>query len=146
MRVCPHRIGEQVDFHTADNPNDLWPQTTWQQDTSGTFAMASSSAHALGSTGGSETHTLTESEMPAHKHRLSVSGPSNQGFLPQNSTQLGSVMNGGPNPSSTNYNGMIQDRVTTNWANTALMENVGGGSAHSVLNPYRAVNRWKRVA
>lgn len=69
MRMCPHRIGEQVDFTTTDNPNVIWPQTTWTA-VEGSFPLASNSSHSLGSTGGSETVTLTTAQMPSHTHTV----------------------------------------------------------------------------
>ena len=69
MRMCPHRIGEQVDFHTADDPNNLWPQTQWNQ-VQGSFPLASSGSHALGSSGGAEDVTLTASQIPKHRHLI----------------------------------------------------------------------------
>jgi len=143
MRVCPHRIGEQVDFHTADNPNDLWPQTTWQQDTSGTFAIASSSAHALGSTGGSETHTLTVQEMPSHGHTMTDI----VGIISGTST---SVPRSRGNFTLTSYWNLINVASGTRYdaygPGTWTIPNSGGGSAHSIMPPFVAVNRWKRVA
>ena len=52
------------------NPADLFGGT-WQELT-GRFLLGRSTAHAAGSTGGEEEHTLTSNEMPAHTHN----GPS----------------------------------------------------------------------
>ena len=43
-------------------------------DLSGRVPLGVSQAHALGSTGGSETVTLTESELPAHTHEVPQHG------------------------------------------------------------------------
>ena len=44
---------------------------TWEE-IQGKFLLGRSTAHAAGTTGGEETHTLTSNEMPAHTHN----GPS----------------------------------------------------------------------
>lgn len=54
----------------AVNPSTLFGGT-WEAIT-GKFLLSTSSSHALGTTGGEETHTLTKSEMPSHTH----TGPS----------------------------------------------------------------------
>lgn len=46
-------------------------------DLSGRVPLGVSQAHALGSTGGSETVTLTESELPAHMHEVPQHGHAN---------------------------------------------------------------------
>lgn len=46
-------------------------------DLSGRVPLGVSQAHALGSTGGSETVTLTESELPAHVHEVPQHGHAN---------------------------------------------------------------------
>lgn len=42
---------------------------TWER-IQGRFLFAADSKHAAGSTGGEETHKLTESEMPSHNHGI----------------------------------------------------------------------------
>lgn len=46
-------------------------------DLSGRVPLGVSQAHALGTTGGSETVTLTESELPAHVHQVPQHGHAN---------------------------------------------------------------------
>lgn len=46
-------------------------------DLSGRVVIGVSGTHALASTGGSETHTLTESELPAHSHIVPSHGHAN---------------------------------------------------------------------
>ena len=79
-------------------------------------------------TGGSKTHTLTVDELPAHSHDYAVAeydGPYDYG------TNL--VIN---NVSET----------TSGRNRNANTEPVGGGSAHSIMNPYIVVYMWKRTA
>lgn len=129
MRVCPHRIGEEIEFNDSTDPNALWASTQWTQITDGRVTLASSSSHALGDTGGSETHTLTVSEMPSHRHGIG--------------TNFGSA---GTATTTWSYTAsMMRGREWNNDANNAI-QNVGGGGAHNNMQPWRAVNRWRRVA
>jgi microcystin-dependent protein len=79
-------------------------------------------------TGGSKTHTLTTSEMPAHKHDWALSeydGPYDYGT----GGEAGNVAE------------------TTDGRNRNMnTETVGGGSAHNNVQPYITVYMWKRTA
>jgi len=104
------------------NPATLLSYGTWEafgagrvlvgKNTSGTFVTN-------GATGGAETHTLSEAEMPVHHHYT------NAGSTTKN-TDLGS----GDIPT---------------YANTAT-SSAGSGNAHNNLQPYIVVYMWKRTA
>lgn len=84
----------------------------------GTGNASDATAHALGDTGGTETHTLTESEMPAHTHSNSVASYAD-----------GSGVGTWPGGNSPFYG-------THTW-NT---ESTGGDTAHNNLQPYTVIN------
>lgn len=88
-----------------------------------TFLLASGSNYALGSSGGEKTHTLTENEIPSHRHTVKYvyynrgSGSSQTfGYISQNGDNIG------------------------------YSDYTGGGNAHNNMPPYLAVNMWKRTA
>ena len=90
----------------------------------GVFLLGTSSAHAIGSTGGEETHTLTIAEMPSHSHDV------NSGATV--------FANGGANDVS---------QVTGSRTYTYLdINNTGGGQAHNNMPPYKTVYIWERTA
>lgn len=76
-------------------------------------------------TGGSKTHTLTESEIPSHTHDISFEMSSNY------SSTSGDNVEGAPGT----------QRGTKTYTSTSF----GGGQAHNNLQPYITVYMWKRT-
>ena len=109
------------------NPSTLFGFGTWEriQDT---FLLAAGSTYSAGSTGGEATHTLTEGEIPAHRHIITY---------PNAGGPYGDAAIGYPESSGT----------TKTWmAEMCKTESVGGGTAHNNMPPYLAVYVWKRTA
>ena len=67
--MCPFPIGSVLQLTSSTDPNDEYPGTTWSK-INGVFLLGSSSGHALGTTGGAETLTLTEAQLPSHAHSV----------------------------------------------------------------------------
>lgn len=108
----------------ATSPETLFGGT-WEQ-LHDVFLLASSSSHALGSTGGEATHTLTRNEIPDHTHSFKYTGQSVTTGV--NSIRL---YQSAPNQ----YN-----------AYSGGQSSNCGGQAHNNMPPYMAVNMWKRTA
>ena len=108
----------------ATSPETLFGGT-WEQ-LHDVFLLASSSSHALGSTGGEETHTLTRNEIPNHTHSFKYTGQSVTTGV--NSIRL---YQSAPNQ----YN-----------AYSGGQSSNCGGQAHNNMPPYLAVNIWRRTA
>jgi hypothetical protein len=81
-------------------------------------------------TGGSKTHTLTESELPAHTH-------------PRGSRHWGGAANGASGRISANG---VSGAGVANDSDSGVTGSTGSGSAHNNLQPYIVVYMWKRTA
>lgn len=84
-------------------------------DLRGRFILGSSEDHPIGEIGGSETHTLSVAEMPAHSHTI-------RGIETLESVNGGSLFAGGENQLSTK--------------DSAETSETGEGSPMSILPPY----------
>lgn len=116
------------------NPSTLFPNTTWEK-IEGKFLLGSNSSHALGSTGGEETHTLTINEMPSHTH-----------IQNQHSHQVIGSLTGGLSSGEYLRAGAGSSKNSKYTDNTtATNQNTGGGNAHNNMPPYLTVNIWKRT-
>lgn len=102
----------------------------WEQ-IQNTFLLAAGSSYTAGSTGGEATHTLIESEIPSHTHRIHT------GFSGGNWVRhyFGFIANVGNDGQQNPIYDEAQNRTTA----------TGGGAAHNNMPPYLAVYMWKRT-
>ena len=113
----------------STNPQNLFGGT-WVQ-IKDRFLLAAGTTYKAGATGGEATHTLTNSEVPAHTHEMYSSNGGGDGtWTPDEGTYL-------------------VDSVSTvkkTWWARLGMNTAGGGAAHNNMPPYLAVYMWKRTA
>jgi microcystin-dependent protein len=86
------------------------------------------SGHTLGERGGEDSHTLTQSEMPAHSHPVMASSLANGGNNVPTNRFLGGAANAYHTPAN----------LTTLRAGT--ITNAGGGQAHLNDQPFLTLN------
>lgn len=90
------------------------------------FLLAAGDKYAAGKTGGEATHTLTENEIPAHRHSI---------WFPNAGGEQSAAI-GYPEAGSKN----------TWYAEASKTAGAGGGAAHNNMPPYLTVHVWKRTA
>lgn len=105
------------------NPSTLFGGT-WTQ-LKDRFLLGAGSTYSNGATGGEATHTLTESEMPAHTHKTSF------GFY--------ETGNSGYTFAFERFANNVGERIVES-------NYTGGGKPHNNMPPYLAVYMWKRTA
>jgi len=115
----------------STNPATLLGFGTWSAFSEGRVLIGIDSSDSdfdsVEETGGSKTHTLTEAQLPSHRHQVG-SNDSTAGF----GGAAGNVE-------------FVQDAGTGigNAVNTSF---TGSGSAHNNVQPYIVVYMWKRTA
>jgi len=107
----------------------IYGGTAWVK-IEGKFLLGTSSGHAVNSTGGTETVTLTLNQIPSHNH--TVCGGAGMIAFKNNA--------GTDDPTFHTTGG---SRAVMNLWNT---DNNGGGQAHNNMPPYRTVYIWERTA
>lgn len=134
-------IGIVVWFAQNKNPNTLFPGTKWQYiGENKTIRLAAASGNNVLSTGGSDSVTLTEAQMPAHSHAFSETTNSAGGHTHNRGTmeingQFAAVRRGG-NQNNT-LSGAFATR--THWnAGTSY----GGGDDAGGLWTFQASKGW----
>lgn len=96
------------------------------------FLLAAGAKHAVGSTGGEESHILTEPEIAPHKHAMA--------YGPESSASSTGFPYGIAAGSATNSAG------GRGYASNLGTFSAGGGQPHNNMPPYLAVYTWKRTA
>lgn len=121
-------IGAIYTATVATNPADLLGFGVWAAFGSGRTLVgkaASGTFATAGATGGAETHTLTEAQIPSHSHIQNVTANNGTGPYPRaDYTGDGSY---------SSYNQGVPTQVA------------GGGQAHNNLQPYIVVYMWQRT-
>ena len=173
-KIAAYPVGSIYCSIDSTDPGTLFGGT-WVAIGAGRALVAAGGGFAVGSEGGSDTHTLTVEEMPSHAHTAwtgeagwhghaartdtaNLTGSFNPGGLGVSASGICSL-GAGSQPSNSGY---ATDSSIVN-INASHMHNVGvdgagnhthtvgvgatgGGQAFSVRNPYIAVNMWRRTA
>lgn len=102
--------------------------TTWVK-IEGKFLLGTSSSHAINTTGGAETVTLTVNQIPSHNH---------------------GVCGGAGMIAFKNNAGAEDPTIKTTGSRAAVnlwsTDNSGGGQSHNNMPPYKTVYIWERTA
>lgn len=101
----------------------------------GAGAGAGLTNRALGSTGGSETHTLTSGQMPSHNHSIADPGHTHTW---NNGLEGDDAGDGGSNAEYTRIGGSVTG-VIANATTGILINNAGGGEPHNNMQPFLAL-------
>lgn len=128
MQQRSYPVGELLITRRGGNPATWMGFGTWTEHGSGRVLVGYDASdidfNTLDKTGGSKTHVLTESEIPAHTHTVPQGGTVANTAV-QRYADLGGYNNStGPQTSGT----------------------TGGGQAHNNLQPYITVYMWRRTA
>ena len=139
-------VGIIVDFGEEGknfDPNVTWAPQKWKKLEDGRVTIASNSSYPVGTNGGSTTHlhstkdhTLTVEEMPAHVHSFSKPAWANTEYRAGDRYFCAK----GWNSISTETFG------STNYTGGSRAHNHGDTGSASTMQPYTAVNRWKRIS
>ena len=126
-------IGSIYMSANSTNPSTLFSGTTWTQ-IQDTFLLAAGTTYTAGATGGSDTHTLTVSEMPSHNHTFTGSsktsgtddtdhshgGPSHSHSIPNNNVRAGG------SDASSSHVGFVASPSSGVWAVYQTSTDAGG--------------------
>lgn len=113
---------QSVDLSTPEKVAQYFGYGTWAAFGAGQFLLGASSTHAVGSTGGEETHTLTQNELPEYT--------------------IGRVYTSDTNVEKTGSWVSREPGSKTGFGPLRL----GGNKPHQNMPPYIVVYRWQRIA
>lgn len=69
LNLCPYKVGDVYVTTNTVNPADLWSGTSWTK-LEGRFLKATNSGEAPKTMGGSNSKTLSVTNMPSHNHSV----------------------------------------------------------------------------
>lgn len=114
-------------LNTEAKVKAVYGGTSWVK-IEGKFLLGTSSSHAINTTGGAETVTLTINQIPSHNHSL-VPNSDNTAIYSGTGSYDDTEKPGGRNHLISNTTG-----------------DTGGGQAHNNMPPYKTVYIWERTA
>lgn len=123
--------GGKADLSSADKVEAYYGFGTWEAYGSGRMLLGVSSGHAVGSTGGAESHKLTVAELPDDQINVDICIPAGE--------------SGGYNFARFQYSG-IASTENAQFLNGGRIAKLGSGQSFGLMSPYITVYRWRRIA
>lgn len=177
IALLAHPVGEYYwTSNTSFNPNTAWGGT-WERIQDGRVLISNNSSHSVGSTGGSETVTLSKNNLPSitleHNHGVGtyqivgqVTSTDDDGQYPEYLTTAESFVSSGALSMGDRVTNGMGVQLTGHYDAAAYktiklkadsthgftgrssnaLTNVGGGTAHNNMQPYRTAVCWHRTA
>ena len=150
---CPFPINSIFLTLGTENPATLFLGTTWEKQ-EGKFLLGSNASYSLGSTGGISTVTLTEANIPRHRHQVdavSATIPEHTHNLNIMRTNENGYQNGQYVANGTSNEGsMIWTTSSAGGGSTGAIapytNYIGSGTAFNNMPPYLVINIWKRLS
>lgn len=140
IRDFCYPVGAVFISEDATSPQ-TWMGGTWEAYGAGTFLVCRDSGDTdfdtAGETGGAKTATLSEANLPAHRHLTTISGTGGDALSSGNSWSGDNNVSG-----DASYFG----RAQSGEPNVCRTSATGSGTAFSILPPYTVVYAWKRTA
>lgn len=131
-----HPVGSvYITISSSFNPANHWGGT-WKKIAEGQCLIQAGDTYALGSTGGEAAHYLSGNEMPPHGHTAGKVAGLKLGHT--------GIARSALDKYSEQFLWIDQ---SSHSASSELSTNAeGGGASHNNMQPYLAVNIWKRTA
>ena len=158
-----------MNANVSTNPGELLGVGTWAEIGEGKVLLGESSTYAAETTGGAETHALTEEQMKAHTHTTNLNhghtgsisidgvGDHTHGFTRYFHDTSGHESSHDGNGNHTNWNDQTTGgggahghtgSTTINDGGSTSKESssIGSSSSFNVMQPYLVVYMWYRTA
>lgn len=165
IALLAHPVGEYYWTSNASfNPANEWGGT-WERIQDGRCLISNNGSHSVGSTGGSETVTLSLSQIPSHSHPHTHSHSHDRGNMNITGTFAGGINTDNWSgafykissiPRMNDADGYHQKTgfdASRSWtgrtstdATGASSHAQGGGGSHNNMQPYRTAICWHRTA
>ena len=160
---CPFKVGDIYLTTNSTNPSSIFLGTTWQK-IEGRFLLGTSGSGASKQTGGSNTKTISQANLPAVKIQLdsfslsrgtmNITGSISEGLLNTyagdytgafiRSSSVGKIATGTYTTYRINFDASKSWTGTTNTAQPQTM-NLGSGQALDITPAYYTVHMWLRL-
>ncbi len=134
------------------NPNELWPGTTWKRTLQGRVPIGAGEywengkkfSYSVGDTGGEAEHKLTERELPIITPKASCSTTGNHTHQYLNvSDHMGNNQSYDGDSSWATWQ---NTKAAGNHSHSVAISSFGGGLNHENRPPYQGIAWWERVS
>ncbi|MBC2850334.1 hypothetical protein H5J22_02605 [Cetobacterium sp. 8H] len=162
---CPYKIGDFYLTGNVKNPALVWHGTSWELIEGRMLIGAKSGQFNLGTTGGNQNIKLTREQLPRHRFQVdsfslgrgtmniigSLGTPTKEGavegtgaFAVKTNTSSGRSAGSGGGGVAWSFDASRAWTGTTTAA-SPYTNYIGNDDAINIMNPYLAINIWKRI-